>query len=69
MNLKPETLEKLRVILREDFGQEVSDQELHEIAFSLLGYYDSLLQFYCEDNPKVETPIIKYDHEPERQKA
>ena len=49
MNLKPETLEELRVILKEDFGQDVSDQELHDIAFNLLGYYDMLLQCYCED--------------------
>lgn len=49
MNLKPETLEKLRVLLKEDWGQDVSDQELHDIAFNLLGYYDTLLQWYCED--------------------
>jgi len=49
VNLKPETLEKLRVLLKEDWGQDVSDQELHDIAFNLLGYYDTLLQWYCED--------------------
>ncbi len=69
MKLKPETLEKLRVILKEDFGQEVSDQKLHEIAFNLLGYYDTLLQCHCEDSEKVEASIVQYDHEPERQKA
>lgn len=62
-------LEKLRVILKEDFGQEVSDQELHEIAFNLLSYYDLLLQCYCEDNQPAEAPIAQYGHEPERQKA
>ena len=69
MKLKPETLEKLRVILKEDFGQEVSDQELHEVAFNLLGYYDTLLQCYCEDTEKAEVPIVQHDYEPERQKA
>ena len=69
MKLKPETLEKLRVILKEDFGQEVSDQELHEVAFNLLGYYDTLLQCYGEDNEKAEVPIVQHDYEPERQKA
>lgn len=67
MKLKPEILEKLRLILKEDFGQEVSDQELHEIAFNLLGYYDTLLQCYCEDSEKAESPIVQYDHESERQ--
>lgn len=69
MKLKPATLEKLRVILKEDFGQEVSDQELHEIAFNLLSYYDLLLQCYCEDNPPAEVPVMQYGHEPERQKT
>ena len=49
MNLKPETLEKLRVILKKDFGEEVNDQELHDIAFCLVGFYDTLMQCYCED--------------------
>lgn len=49
MNLKPETLEKLRVILKKDFGEEVNDQELHDIAFNLVGFYDTLMQCYCED--------------------
>jgi len=69
VKLKPETLEKLRVIIKEDFGQEVSDQELHEVAFNLLGYYDTLLQCYYEDNEKAEVPIVQHDYEPERQKA
>ena len=69
MNLKPETLEKLRVLLKEDWGQEVDDQELHEIAFNLLGYYDTLLQCYCEDNVPVEAVVNQHDYEPERQKA
>ncbi len=49
MNLQPQTLEKLRVILREDFNEEVSDQELHDIAFSLVGFYDKLMECYCEN--------------------
>jgi hypothetical protein len=69
VNLKPETLEKLRVLLKEDWGQEVDDQELHEIAFNLLGYYDTLLQCYCEDNVPVEAVANQHDYEPERQKA
>ena len=69
MKLKPETLEKLRVLLKEDWGQEVDDQELHEIAFNLVGYFDTLLQCYCEDNAPVEVPVNQYDHESERQKA
>ena len=62
-------LEKLRVILKEDFGKEVSDQELHEIAFNLLSYYDLLLQCYCEDNQPAEASIAQYEPERERQKA
>ena len=49
MNLKTETLEKLRVILEEDFGEKVSAQELYDVAFCLVGFYDTLMQCYCED--------------------
>jgi len=49
VNLKPETLEKLRILLKRDFGEEVNDQDLHDIAFCLVGYYDTLMQCYCED--------------------
>lgn len=69
MKLKPETLEKLRVILKDDFGQEVSDQELHDVAFNLLGYFDTLMQCHYEDTVVVEAPVTQYDNEPERQEA
>ena len=49
MDLAPATLEKLRVILKEDFGEEVNGQELHDVAFSLVGFYDTLMECYCED--------------------
>src|SRR3989338_11396299 len=45
--IKPETLEKLRVILKNEFGQEAKDQDLHDIAFNLVGFYDALMRFYC----------------------
>jgi len=69
VKLKPETLEKLRAILKKDFGQEVNDQDLHDIAFNLVGYYDALMRFYCEDITSGRELLVPYDdHEPERQK-
>ncbi len=37
------------MILKEDFGEEVDDQELHDIAFCLVGFYDTLMQCYCDN--------------------
>lgn len=55
MKLKPETLEKLREIIRKDFGQEVDDQELHDIAFNLVSFDDALAKFYWTGiSPAVE---------------
>jgi len=31
------------ITLKNDFGQEVSDQDLHDIAFNLTGFYDGLI--------------------------
>lgn len=49
VNLKPETLERLREILKRNFGQELNDQELHDAAFNLVGYFDLLTKLYYED--------------------
>lgn len=61
MKLKPETLEKLRAILRKDFGQEVSDQELHDIAFNLVSFYDALSRFYWEDVTSGRELLVPYE--------
>ena len=69
MKIKPETLEKLRVILKRDFGQEVNDQDLHDIAFNLVSYYDALSRFYIEDITSGRMLIEPYDNVPERQEV
>ena len=69
MKIKPETLEKLRVILKKDFGQEVNDQDLHDIAFNLVSYYDALSRFYLEDITSGRTLIEPYDNVPKRQEV
>ncbi len=69
MKIKPETLEKLRVILKRDFGQEVNDQDLHDIAFNLVSYYDALSRFYIEDITSGRTLIEPYDNVPKRQEV
>jgi len=61
MKLKPETLEKLRAILKKDFGQEVSDQELHDIAFNLVSFYDALSRFYWEDITSGRELLVLYE--------
>ena len=69
MKIKPETLEKLRVILKRDFGQEVNDQDLHDIAFNLVSYYDALSRFYIEDITSGRMLIEPYDNVPKRQEV
>jgi hypothetical protein len=69
VKIKPETLEKLRVILKKDFGQEVNDQDLHDIAFNLVSYYDALSRFYIEDITSGRTLIEPYDNVPKRQEV
>ena len=69
MKLEPATLEKLRVILKKDFGMEVDDRDLHDIAFNLLGFYDALMRFYVEDIETGRELLVPYDHEPAKQKS
>ena len=49
MKFSPESLEKLRKIFKEDFNAELTDQELHDSAFNLTGYFDTLLRCAHED--------------------
>jgi hypothetical protein len=69
VKLKPETLEKLRAILKKDFGQEVNDQDLHDIAFNLVSFYDALSRFYWEDITSGRKLIEPYEPISERQEA
>lgn len=61
MKLKPETLEKLREIIRKDFDQEVDDQDLHDIAFNLVSFYDALAKFYWEDITSGRELLVPYE--------
>ena len=49
MKFSQESLDKLRKIFKEDFNAELSDQELHEAAFNLTGYFETLLKCAHED--------------------
>ncbi|HWC58007.1 MAG TPA: hypothetical protein VG621_03620 [Candidatus Paceibacterota bacterium] len=69
MKLETATLEKLRIILKKDFGMEVDDRDLHDIAFNLLGFYDALMRFYVEDLTSGRALLVPYDHEPAKQKS
>lgn len=57
MKLSKETLERLRTILIEDFGVIVSDQELHQIAFNLVGYFSTLVKYSHEDKLATELGV------------
>ena len=50
MKFSQESLDKLRKIFKEDFNAELTDQELHEVAFNLTDYFDTLLQCAHEDS-------------------
>lgn len=49
MKFSQKSLDKLRKIFKEDFNAELTDQELHEAAFNLTGYFDTLLRCAHED--------------------
>lgn len=49
MTLSPQTLERLRTILKKNFGQELNDRELHDCAYNLVSLFDLLTRLYYED--------------------
>ncbi len=44
MMLSPLLLQELRIILREEYGYEMSDIALQEFAQSLIGYFSLMLK-------------------------
>ena len=49
MKFSQESLDKLRKIFKEDFNADLTDQELHDAAFNLTGYFDTLMRCAGED--------------------
>jgi|GEM_PF-1372089 hypothetical protein len=49
MEISKERLEELRKIFKEDFKADLTDQELHEAAFNLTGFYGTLAKMASKD--------------------
>ena len=49
MMVSKEKIEELRQIIKKDFGVELTDQEAHDAAFNLVGFYDTLMQCAADD--------------------
>ncbi len=49
MNISKERLEELRQIFKKDFNADFDDQELHDAAFNLVGFYDTLSKMAFKD--------------------
>ncbi len=58
MKISQEKLEELRQICKKDFNTDLNDQDLHDVAFNLVNYYDALSKFYWEDM-EVELTVLK----------
>lgn len=56
MPVSQELLDELKVILKEDFGEELSQKELFEVGNSLVSYFDILARIYSRNKIKSESP-------------
>jgi hypothetical protein len=57
--LKRELLNELREIVKEDFGENLSDEELFEFGNSLLSYFELLTKIYFREKNSNEENSIK----------
>ena len=60
--LRKETLEELSTILREEFRQHLTPEEVFEVAQQLVGFFDLLLKLDAKDknnyeNERMHTPL------------
>ncbi|MBI2515171.1 hypothetical protein HYV91_03270 [Candidatus Wolfebacteria bacterium] len=49
MSISKQKIDELKKIIKDDFGEELTDQEAHDAAFNLVGFYDTLMQCAVED--------------------
>lgn len=57
-----ERIEELKKIFTEDFGEELTDQEAHDAAFNLVGFYDTLMQCAFDDiQAYMQTGELSHD--------
>lgn len=61
MKISQERLEELRKIFKEDFKADLTDQELHDAAFNLTGFYGTLAKMASED---IEN-FLRLEREPD----
>ena len=54
MQISKEKLEELRQIIKKDFNVDLNDQELHDTAYNLLNYFDTLMQCAHEDKMNAD---------------
>lgn len=47
-------LEELKVILKEDYGQDLTPEQVFEIGNTLVGYFDLLAKFNHENKDEHE---------------
>jgi hypothetical protein len=46
MQLSEELVEELKNIIKEDYGKDLDNKSVTEIAYSLVGYFDLLAKIY-----------------------
>lgn len=52
MPISEATIQELKQILKEDYGKEVTQAEVSEIARTLVGYFDLLAKIYHREKVK-----------------
>lgn len=57
-----EKIDELKRIIKDDFGEELTDQEAHDAAFNLVGFYDTLMKCAWEDiRAYMQTGELSHD--------
>ena len=69
MTLQKQTIEELKQILEEDYGQEIGFEEATRIAQDFVAWYDTLAKVYhnmkIENSGKAELAATKKEQLPE----
>jgi hypothetical protein len=59
MSLNPETVERIQSAYAEDFGEELSAEEAHQVSANLVGLFEKLIEL----NKKYSVVNLQNDDE------
>ena len=55
-------LQELKTIIKEEYSEDLSDDQIHLVASGMVRYFDLLSKLFHQTNQDQKNEIIRYDN-------